>query len=73
MVGHDRADAEGLVERVLAAIIAHGQGEVAAVRREVLGFGEDWFAAATPYAKPSADDSDAAWVPAAWRDQGDES
>lgn len=72
VVGLDRADADAQVARVIATVAAQDGGEVAAVRREVLGFGDDWFAAATPWAKPTEGDADAAWIPAAWRD-GDES
>lgn len=74
VVGHDRDDVEQLVRRVVGLVVAHGQGEVAAVRHEVLPFGDDWFAAATPYGKPEADsadaDADAAWLPSSWRDDG---
>ena len=56
---------------MLAALCAQADGgEVAAVRHEVLGFGEDWFAAAEPYGKPEDADADAAWIPAAWREEG---
>ncbi|MBK9032908.1 MAG: DUF503 domain-containing protein [Myxococcales bacterium] len=74
VVGHARDDAEQLVRRVVGLVVAHGQGEVAAVRHEVLAFGDDWFAAATPYAKPEADSADAGadatWLPPSWRDDG---
>lgn len=59
----DRAEADQLVGRVIGFVAAHGQGELAAVRREVLPFGADWFAAATPYV---ADGPDASWAPAEW-------
>ncbi|MEZ4402710.1 MAG: DUF503 domain-containing protein [Kofleriaceae bacterium] len=71
VVGHDRDDAEARVRRVVGLVIAHGQGEVAAVRHEVLAFGDDWFAAATPYGKPAPDSADAGWAPAAWLDEED--
>ena len=43
--------------------------EARAVREEVLGSGEDWSAAAAPYGKREDADADAAWIPAAWREE----
>lgn len=70
VVGHDRDEALAAVRRVVALCAQADGGEVAAVRHEVLGFGEDWFAAAEPYGKPEDADADAAWIPAAWREEG---
>ena len=40
-------------------------------RHEVLGFGDDWFAAASPWTRSAAGDGAAEedWIPAAWRDE----
>lgn len=71
VVGHDRDDATARLERVIAVCAQADGAEVTAVRHEELLFGDDWFAAATPYGKPEQADADAAWIPAAWRDDGD--
>ena len=67
-VGHDRDDALAVVRKVVALCVAQPGAEVAAVRHEAVAFGDDWFAAATPYAKPEPD-AEAAWIPAAWKDE----
>ena len=60
----DRAEADQTLRRVVGFIATHGQGELTAVRREVVTFGDDWFAAATPWV---ADEGpDASWAPAEW-------
>lgn len=69
VVGQDRDEARAAVRRVVALCAQADGGEVTAVREEVLGFGEDWFAAAAPYGKPEDADADAAWIPAAWREE----
>ena len=69
VVGQDRDEATAAVRRVVALCAQADGGEVTAVREEVLGFGEDWFAAAAPYGKPEDADADAAWIPTAWREE----
>ncbi len=65
----DRDEAEQSVRRVIGFIATHGQGELAAVRHEVVTFGADWFADATPYAAPT-EGPDASWAPAEWLTDG---
>lgn len=60
----DRAEADETLRRVVGFIATHGQGELAAVRREVVTFGDDWFAAATPWVADEG--ADASWAPAEW-------
>lgn len=66
-----RDAAEAAVAGVLAFTAAQGAGEVTAARHEVLAFGDDWFAAATPWEKPAAGVAAAEedWIPASWRDE----
>lgn len=70
--GRERAETDQTLRRVIGFVAAHGQGEIAAVRQEVLVFGDDWFAAATPWLAPADDGGDGraevdpSWVPAAW-------
>jgi uncharacterized protein YlxP (DUF503 family) len=64
----DRAEADETLRRVIGFIAAHGQGELAAVRREVLAFGDDWFAAAAPWSA-APEGPDASWAPPEWLDE----
>lgn len=68
VLGRDRAEADASLRRAVGFVAAHGQGELAAVRREVVVFGDDWFAAATPWsAEPEpAGEADTSWVPPDW-------
>lgn len=66
-----RAAAEAAIAGVLAFTAAQDQGEIAAVRHEVLGFGDDWFEAASEWTRSSAvaGAAEEDWIPAAWRDE----
>lgn len=67
VLGRDRAETDETLRRVVGFVAAHGQGELAAVRQEVLVFGEDWFASATPWSAPAEGaDADTSWMPAEW-------
>lgn len=71
----ERDAALAAVAAVVGFVADQGLGEVAAVRREVVGYGDDWFAGAEPWhpaAVPGAladAGADADWLPAAWRDE----
>ncbi len=63
-----RDAAEAAVAGVLGFVTHQGLGEIAAVRREVVTYGDDWFADAEPWqAEPGAAGGDD-WIPAAWKD-----
>ncbi len=66
-----RDASEAAIAGVLAFTAAQDQGEITAARHEVLGFGDDWFAAASPWTKPIAGEGAAEedWIPASWRDE----
>ncbi len=66
-----RDAAQAAVGAVVAFVAAQGQGELTLARHEVLGFGDDWYRAATPMAAPAAATDDTSWVPAAWLEGGD--
>ena|SRR6187549_896119 len=70
LCARDRAEADETLRRVIGFVAAHGQGEIAAVRTEVVPFGDDWFADATPYAGPT-EGPDASWAPAEWLKEGE--
>ena len=67
LCARDRAEADESLRRVIGFIAAHGQGEIAAVRREVVAFGDDWFASATPWSA-GGEGLDPSWAPAEWLD-----
>ena len=67
--GRDRAETEETLRRVIGFVAKHGQGELAAVRQEILAFGDDWFADATPWSAPTVG-PDASWAPAEWLADG---
>lgn len=63
-----RDAADAAVTGLLGFVAHQGLGEIAAVRREVVTFGEDWFATAEPWVAAAAGAGDD-WIPAAWKDE----
>jgi hypothetical protein len=65
-----RDAAEAAVTGVLGFVAHQGTGEIAAVKREVVTFGDDWFTDAEPW-HPSAAAGEGAddWIPQAWKDE----
>jgi len=63
IVTAQRDQAEDAVASVLAFVEAQGLGELAHTRHEVLGYGDDWYAAP---AVDRRDDADHSWVPSEW-------
>ena len=65
-----RDTAEAAVAGVLGFIAHQGSGEIAAVKREVLPFGEDWFSDAEPWHASAGEGTGGDdWIPAAWKDE----
>lgn len=63
-----RDAADAALAGVLGFVAHQGIGEIAAVRREVQGFGEEWFTEAEPWqASPATAGDD--WIPQAWKDE----
>lgn len=54
---------------VLGFVANQGIGEIAAVKREVVGFGDDWFSDAEAWAAPAEGEGGDDWIPAAWKDE----
>ena len=64
-----RDAAEAALTGVLGFVAHQGTGEISAVKREVVSFGEDWFSDAEPWhASAGAADGDD-WIPASWKDE----
>jgi len=61
-----RDAADGALQGVLDFVQSQGLGDVGAARREVLGFGDDWYASAAPV-RAEAGPADP-WVPPGWLD-----
>lgn len=63
-----RDAAEAALAGVVGFIAHQGSGEIAAVKREVVTFGEDWFSDAEAWQASPADGGDD-WIPQAWKDE----
>ncbi len=63
-----RDAAEAALTGVLGFVAHQGTGEIAAVKREVVSFGDDWFSDAEPWHASATLDGDD-WIPAAWKDE----
>lgn len=64
-----RDTAEAAVNGVLGFVAHQGTGEIAAVKREVVAFGEDWFTDAAPWHASAAPAEGDDWIPQAWKDE----
>jgi uncharacterized protein YlxP (DUF503 family) len=65
-----RDSAEAALTGILGFVAHQGTGEIAAVKREVVTFGEDWFTDAQPWhASEGAGEGGDDWIPAAWKDE----
>ena len=62
-----RDAADAALAGVLGFVAHQGTGEIAAVKREVVTFGEDWFTDAEPWQAAAAGGDD--WVPPQWKDE----
>jgi len=62
-----RDAADAALAGVLGFVAHQGMGEIAAVKREVVTFGEDWFTDAEPWQAAAAGGDD--WVPPQWKDE----
>lgn len=77
IVSGERAHAQRGCEAVLRQVAGLDGAQVAAARIEVLGFGDDWYAAAGETGraweeKVGEGDADLSWVPKEWLTEGDD-
>jgi uncharacterized protein YlxP (DUF503 family) len=66
-----RDAADAALAGVLGFVAHQGSGEIAAVKREVVGFGGDWFSDAEPWHASATGEGEGSdeWIPAAWKDE----
>jgi uncharacterized protein YlxP (DUF503 family) len=64
-----RDKAEAALAGVLGFVAHQGTGEIAAVKREVVSFGEDWFSDAEAWQASATPGEGDDWIPAAWKDE----